>query len=156
MAISELRRVEVNDTDKSITQVLKSYESAVFSKNIEAFMRLYDPGVRVFDAWGAWSYEGAATWQRAIEGWFTSLGTETVKVSFDEVQTSGGRELAMVSAIVTYAGVSAQGEQLRTMQNRITWVLRTIGHNLRIVHEHTSAPIGFNDSKAILQRENPS
>jgi len=148
-----VRRVEVNDTDKSITRVLKSYEAAVFSRDVEAFMRLYDPSVRVFDAWGVWSYEGTAAWQSAVEGWFTSLGTERVKVTFDEVQTLGGRESAMVSAIVTYAGVSAQGEQLRAMQNRLTWVLRTTGHNLRIVHEHTSAPIGFNDSKAILQRE---
>ena len=143
----------MNDTEKSIARVLGSYESAVFSKDVEAFMRLYDPGVRVFDTWGVWSYEGAAAWQRAIEGWFTSLGTERVKVAFEEVQTSGGREVAAVSAIVTYAGVSAQGEQLRAMQNRITWVLRTTGHNLRIIHEHTSAPIDFNESKAILERK---
>jgi ketosteroid isomerase-like protein len=148
--------VEVNDTEKSITRVLESYESAVISKDVEAFMRLYDPGVRVFDAWGVWAYEGSAAWRKAIEGWFTSLGTERVKVSFDEVQTSAGRELAMVSAIVTYAGVSAQGQQLRALQNRITWVLRASGPDLRILHEHTSAPIGFNDSKAILRRENPS
>jgi hypothetical protein len=112
--------------------------------------------VRVFDAWGVWSYEGSAAWQRAVEGWFTSVGTERVKVSFDDVQTSAGRELSAVSAIATYAGVSAQGEQLRAMQNRVTWVLRTTGHVLRIVHEHTSAPIGFDDSKAILRREMPS
>jgi ketosteroid isomerase-like protein len=146
----------VNDTDKSIARVLETYKSAVFAKDIDAFMRLYDPSVRVFDAWGIWSYEGAPAWQRAIEAWFTSLGSERVKVSFDDVQTSTGRELAMVSAIATYAGLSAQGEQLRAMQNRITWVLRTTGHVLRIVHEHTSAPIGFDDSKAILQRERPS
>ena len=146
----------MSDTDKAIARVLGSYESAVFSKDVEAFMRLYDPGVRVFDAWGVWSYEGAAAWQRAVEGWFTSLGTEKVKVRFDEVQSSVGRELAMVSAIVTYAGLSAQGESLRSMQNRITWVLRMTGHVFRIAHEHTSAPIGFEDSKAILQRAVPS
>ncbi|MGZ5034830.1 MAG: YybH family protein, partial [Usitatibacter sp.] len=133
----------MDDTEKSIARVLGSYESAVYSKDVEAFMRLYDPSVRVFDAWGVWSYEGAAAWQRAIEGWFTSLGSEKVKVRFEDVRTSGGRELAMVSAIVTYAGLSAQGEPLRVMQNRITWVLRTTAHVLRIVHEHTSAPIGF-------------
>ena len=146
----------MNDIEKSIARVLESYESAVVSKDVAAFMRLYDPGVRVFDAWGVWAYEGSVAWQRAIEGWFASLGTEKVKVTFDDVQTSVGRELAMVSAIVTYAGASAQGQQLRTMQNRITWVLRTSGHTLRIIHEHTSVPIGFNDSKAIFQRENPS
>jgi len=51
-----------------------------------------------------------------IDAWFTSLGTERVKVTFEEVQTSGTSDLAIVSAIVTYAGHSAQGEQLRAMQ----------------------------------------
>jgi hypothetical protein len=38
------------------------------------------------------------------------------------------------------------------MHNRLSWVLRTSGHVLRIAHEHTSAPIGFEDMKAILKR----
>ena len=42
------------------------------------------------------------------------------------------------------------------MQNRISWVLKTSGHVLRIVHEHTSAPIGFEDTKAILERDGKS
>jgi len=128
----------------------------VYAKDVDAFMRLYDPGVRVFDAWGVWSYEGSAAWQRAVEAWFQSLGTERVKVAFDAVKTSEGRESAIVSAVVTYAGVSAQGEELRSMQNRLTWALRVSGHVLRIVHEHTSAPIGFDDQKAILQRTSAS
>lgn len=142
----------MNDTEKSIARVLESYASAVFAKDVEAFMRLHEPGVRVFDAWGVWSYEGSAAWRRAVEGWFGSLGAEKVKVSFDDVQTSAGRGLSMVSAIVTYAGLSAEGRQLRAMQNRVTWVLRTTD-GLRIVHEHTSAPIDFNHAKAILQRD---
>ena len=92
----------------------------------------------------------------AVEGWFTSLGSESVNVTFEDVQTSLGPDWAIVSAIVTYAGISAQGERLRAMQNRLTWALRTSGHVLRIIHEHTSAPMGFNDSKAILQRDGPS
>ncbi len=142
----------MSDIEKPIAQVLEAYRSAVYAKDVAAFMRLYDPGVRVFDTWGIWSYQGNEALQRAIEGWFTSLGTEKVKVSFDEVQTSVGRELAIVSAIVTYAAVSAQCDLLRTMQNRLSWGLRTSGHVPRIVHEHTSAPVGFDDMKAILQR----
>jgi ketosteroid isomerase-like protein len=143
----------VNDMDKSIAGVLKSYASAVYSKDLKTLMHLYDPNVRVFDAWGVWLYEGAAAWQVAVEGWFASLGIERVKVTFDDVRNLGGADLAMVSAIVTYAGVSEGGEPLRSMQNRITWVLRTSGHNLRIVHEHTSVPIDFNESKAMLKRD---
>jgi ketosteroid isomerase-like protein len=116
---------------------------------------LYDPKVKVFDTWGIWSYDGSASWELAAEAWFASLGTEKVKVAFDDVQTSGSSEFAMVNAIVTYAGLSDQGVQLRAMQNRLTWVLKTSGHVLRIVHEHTSAPVGFDDMKAILQRSKP-
>jgi ketosteroid isomerase-like protein len=142
----------MSDTEKAIAQTLASYQSAVYAKDVAAFMRLYDPGVRVFDTWGVWSYEGADAWQTAIEGWFASLGTERVNVTFQELRTSVGREFSIVSAIVTYATVSAQGEGLRAMQNRLTWGLRTSGHVPRIVHEHTSAPVGFEDAKAILQR----
>lgn len=142
----------MNDPESSIARVLEAYKSAVFAKDVDAFMRLYDPGVRVFDTWGVWSYEGAPAWRIAVEGWLTSLGTERVRVTFDDVHTVPGREVVVVSAVTTYAGISAQDEELRTMQNRLTWALRTSGHVLRIVHEHTSTPIGFDDTKAILQR----
>jgi ketosteroid isomerase-like protein len=142
----------VSQIDKDVARVLATYESAVLKKDVKTFMHLYDPSVRVFDAWGVWSYEGHEAWQRAVEAWFNSLGAEQVKVTFEDVQHWVGKEVSSVCAIVTYAGLSAGGEHLRSMQNRITWVLRTSGHVARIVHEHTSAPIGFEDSKAILVR----
>ncbi|MBS1911229.1 MAG: nuclear transport factor 2 family protein [Bacteroidetes bacterium] len=144
--------MNVRDIDTAIAQVLEAYRSAVHAKDVAALMRLYDPDVRVFDMWGVWSYEGAEAWQSAVEGWFTSLGMERVKVIFDDVRTIPGDECAAVSAIVTYAGISAEGEELRAMQNRLSWVFRTSGGIPRIVHEHTSAPVGFDDMKAILQR----
>jgi ketosteroid isomerase-like protein len=143
----------MSDTEKAVAQILESYRAAVHAKDVGAFMRLYDPNVRVFDTWGVWSYEGAAAWQAAVEGWFTSLGSERVKVTFDDVSSSVGREFAVVSAFVTYAGISAEGTPLRAMQNRLSWALKTSGHVLRIIHEHTSAPVGFDDAKAMLQRE---
>jgi ketosteroid isomerase-like protein len=146
----------VSDIDKSVARVLDAYGAAVHAKDVAALIRLYHPDVRVFDAWGIWSYEGADAWQRAVEAWFSSLGSERVKVSFEDVKTSQGRESAVVSAIVTYAGVSAEGEQLRALQNRLTWALKLSGHVLRIVHEHTSSPVGFEDQKAILQRQTGS
>jgi len=142
----------MSDIDKDIDRIVDTYVSAVFKKDVETLMHLYDPNVRVFDAWGVWSYEGAEAWRRAVEAWFTSLGTERVKVTFDDVRASTGKDMASVSAIVTYAGQSSEGQPLREMQNRITWVLRTVGHVPRIAHEHTSAPIGFEDMKAILAR----
>ena len=140
------------DLDTSITQILERYKAAVRARDVEALMRLYDPKARVFDAWGVWAYEGADAWRTAIEGWFRAIVDEKTQVSFDEVQSLGSADFATVSAIVTYAATSMSDEPLRSMQNRISWVLKTSGHVLRIVHEHTSAPIGFEDQKAILQR----
>lgn len=146
----------MSDLDKNLARILGVYETAVFNKDVDSLIRIYDPEVRVFDAWGVWAYEGADAWRRAVEGWFTSLGAERVKVTFDEVKSLQGKDVSAVHAIVTYASLSAQGVQLRAMQNRITWVLRTVGHVPRVIHEHTSAPLGFEDMKAILVRNQAS
>ena len=142
----------MNDAEKAVRRIVGLYEAAVSAKDVEAFMQLYHPEVRVFDAWGIWLYEGAPAWRIAVEGWLTTLGSERVRVSFAELQITAEHSLATASAVVTYAAESAQGEALRRVQNRITWVLRESGHVFRIVHEHTSAPIGFEDAKAILTR----
>ena len=143
----------MSDVEKQVQRVLETYKSAVLARNVETFMHLYAPDVRVFDMWGTWSYDGAAAWRVAVEGWFSSLASETCNVTFTDVQIVGDSGLASVSAIVTYAGISAEGQSLRSMQNRISWVLRVSGHVLRIAHEHTSAPVGFDDTKVILKRE---
>jgi len=135
-----------------LTQIIDGYKSAVLAKDVEAFMRLYDPQVRVFDAWGVWSYDDDASWQRTVEGWFGSLGEERVQVSFDEVVVSEAGGSAIVSAIVTYASIASDGSMLRFMQNRLSWAIQNGSDGYRIVHEHTSMPIGFEDMKAITQR----
>ena len=137
---------------QTVDAVLDAYRKAVLDKSVDAFMQLYDDDVRVFDAWAVWSYQGTAAWRQAIDAWFGSLGAERVRVTFDEVRVLDGCELVHVSAIVTYAAVSAGGEAPRAMQNRLAWVLRP-RTSPRIVHEHTSAPIGVDDMKAILKRD---
>jgi uncharacterized protein (TIGR02246 family) len=134
------------------TQILEAYKTAVYDRDAEAFLRLYDQDARVFDTWGVWSYEGTASRRQAIEGWFSSLGQERVKVSFDAVQVTVDQELAVLTAMGRYAAISTDGAELRSMQNRFTWALRRKEGNWSIVHEHTSTPIGFGDLKGILQR----
>ena len=138
--------------DDAVTRIIDTYRSAVRARNADTLMHLYDADVRVFDTWGLWSYEGAEAWRRAVEAWFTSLGSDRVDARFDDVRTVGSPDFASVSAVVTYAAVAADGTPQRSMQNRLSWALRTRGHVLRIVHEHTSVPIGFDDLKGILQR----
>lgn len=142
----------MKDIDQGLAWILGAYEAAVFAKDVDGFMRLYSPDVRIFDAWGVWLYDSAEAWRRAVEGWFGSLGSERVRVSFEDVMCLSAKDLSSVNSIVTYAALSAEGVRLRAMQNRITWVFRTVGDVPRIIHEHTSAPIGFEDMKAILVR----
>jgi len=133
-------------------QTLDAYKVAVFERDVEAFLRLYDPAARVFDTWGVWSYEGTAARRKAIEGWFSSLGEERVRVTFDDVQITLAQDLAVLTATGRYAAFAADGVELRSMQNRLTWALRRKAGGWSIVHEHTSTPIGFTDQKAIFHR----
>jgi ketosteroid isomerase-like protein len=134
-----------------IDRLLQGYAAAVATKDAAAFMRLYDSQVRIFDAWERWSYDGAAAWQAVVQRWFDALGAQTVRVSFEATQSAGDQTLAMVSSLITYASIGAEGQPLRSMQNRITWAVRLSGQDAQIIHEHTSAPIGFSDMKAILK-----
>ena len=142
----------MNELESAILQVLDAYKSAVFSKDVDAFVALYDHDVRVFDMWGEWSYTGVDAWRGMVQDWFGSLGSERVVVVFDEVKVVTTQELATAAAFITYTGVSAQGETLRAMQNRITLVLKQTSGMWKIVHEHSSAPVDFETAKVILKR----
>ena len=134
-----------------IERVFESYKAAVLAKDVEAFVSLYAPDVRVFDLWGQWSYEGRAAQRKLAADWFGSLGTESVAVSFDELRITVSGDLAIANAFTTYRGISAEGKELRSMQNRLTWGLKQQGGEWKIIHEHTSAPID-SQAKAILKR----
>jgi ketosteroid isomerase-like protein len=137
----------------SVEAMLDAYESAVYDKDVEAFVLLYDDRARTFDMWGSWSYEGTAAIRQLATGWFGSLGEERVAVGFDEVQSSAGEDVAVVHAFVTFTRLSADGEKLRAMTNRLTWGLRkTDDGSLKIAHEHTSAPADFETGRVVLER----
>ncbi|MEP7043710.1 MAG: nuclear transport factor 2 family protein [Dokdonella sp.] len=138
---------------KSVLSLLEAYQAAVRAKNVDAFAALYDTDVRVFDMWGAWSCEGIAAWRAMAADWFGSLGTDSVVVGVDDARVQVAHDLASVQAFLTFTGVSARGETLRAMDNRLTWVLQRREAEWKIVHEHTSAPADFATSKLMLQRE---
>lgn len=140
------------DLPSAIAALQMSYADAALRRDTEGFLRLYDPAVQVFDAWDVWEHAGAGPWREAVEAWFDSRRSEALRVTFSQTRSHGSPAMAVATAVVTYAGISAQGAVVRSMHNRITWGLRTTGHMLRIFHEHTSAPVGFDDMKAILHR----
>ena len=142
----------MNELEQPVLQVLDAYKAAVFAKDVAALVGLYDQDVCVFDLWGEWSYDGVEAWRKMVTVWFGSLGTERVAVNMERVQTILAHDVAVAYAFVTYKGVSAEGKELRAMQNRLTWVFKQKGDAWKIVHEHTSAPVDVETSKVILQR----
>jgi ketosteroid isomerase-like protein len=143
----------MNQPDNPILQVLDAYKAAVFAKDVDSFVALYDQDVLAFDMWGVWSYNGMAAWRKMTAGWFGSLGTERVIVDFSNAQTVVAADLAVVHAFVTYTAVSADGATLRSLDNRLTATLRQKGDQWKITHQHTSSPIAPDTTKVIFKRE---
>jgi uncharacterized protein (TIGR02246 family) len=138
---------------KHIEDIIDRYRTAVYDKDVDAFIALYADDARVFDLWGRWLYRGSAEWRQPAEEWFSSLGDDLSSPEFHDVQIDVGDSVAAVHAFITYRGLSAEGKQLRSMDNRITWVLRKDGEGAwKIVHEHTSAPADLGSGKVTLQR----
>ena len=130
----------------------ESYKSAVLNKDVGALMALYDEDFIAFDLWGAWRYVGEGPWHQMNEGWLTSLGSESVVVAFDDIETTPGADVAAAYATVSYKAVSEAGATLRSMQNRLTWVAKRKNGVWKIVHQHSSAPIDPETMRAILHR----
>ena len=147
----EGNNIRMSEIDIRIAGLCDAYKRAIYEKDVEAFVGLYHAEARVFDAWETWSYESIRERRKVIEEWFSSLGDERVKVTIDRARATVGQELATLSARAIYAAHSAEGDELRAMQNRLTWVLRPESTVWKIVHEHTSVPIGFKDLKGLLK-----
>jgi len=136
---------------KEIESLLETYKNAVFQKDVESFLSIFDDHVRIFDMW-EWVYDGLGPWRAMAEGWFGSLGVERVVVTFDEVRIDAGDEMAVVTAFARFAARSEKGEELRYLQNRLSWVARKKGEVWKIIHEHTSGPVDGGTMKVLLQR----
>lgn len=134
-------------------EMLAAYAAAVRAKDVDAFVGLYADDVRTFDLWSEWSYDGKDAFRGMVTEWFGSLaGDEIVEIEFDDVRTQSGDGVAAVSAFTTFRALSTEGKELRSMNNRLTWVLRKDGDSSwKIAHEHTSAPAG-DEGKVQLRR----
>lgn len=135
-----------------VTAALAGYRAAVLAKDVDAFCALYDADIHVFDMWGRWQHQGLAAWRAMAEGWFGSLGDERVVVEFSDVHAEHSGDLAFGHAFARFSAEAADGTRLRSLDNRLTLVMRRQADGWKIVHEHTSAPIEHTSTKAMLQR----
>ena len=136
----------------SFETLFEKYKKAVFDKDLKAYTAIFGEDVRVFDMWQQWSYDGLVLWTEMAKGWFDNLGENRDKVDFSEVQINETAELAVATAIVRFTAVTAQNEELRFLENRLTWVAKKTGEEWKIIHQHTSGPIDFETMKVKLKR----
>jgi uncharacterized protein (TIGR02246 family) len=136
-----------------VEEMLNAYAAAVRAKDVDAFVGLYADDVRNFDLWAEWSYDGKEALRGMVTEWFGLLpDDEVVAVKFDDVRTQAGADVTAVSAFTTFAAESPDGTELRSMNNRLTWILRREPDgDWKIAHEHTSAPAG-DEGKVQLRR----
>ncbi len=138
--------------ESSVLQIMELYKTSVYEKDVDKFLSLYDSSSRVFDTWAVWVFDSRESRRLVIENWFESLAQERVIVNFNDVKVIESGELVVLTAIGSYAAISVDDVELRSMQNRFTWALKLIDGQWKIVHEHTSVPIA-NDLTAKLLRD---
>jgi uncharacterized protein (TIGR02246 family) len=146
------RSTYVTDQQADIRAVLDAYAAAVYAKDVDAFVAIYDDDVHVFDAWGEFESRGIDAMRAMAAGWFGSLGDERVPVEYDDVAIAVSGDVAFAHATVTFVGESATGERLRATTNRFTFCLAKRDGAWKIVHEHASLPIDMASMTAIVAR----
>ena len=140
------------NSENPFRQTLAAYAAAVRAKDVDAFASLYDLDIHVFDMWGTWSLRGLPAWRDLAASWFSSLGVESVAVTFDNDSAAVAGDLAIGHAVLTYTAIASDGKKIRSLSNRATMALRKTADGWKIFHEHTSAPIDHESLKAILIR----
>ena len=129
------------------------YKTAVFEKNLDVYTSIFDENVQVFDMWQRWSYDGLTSWREMANGWFSSLGADKDVVTFDDINIRGNDEMVLMTAIARFAGVSEKGEELRYLQNRLTWVAMKKNEVWKIIHQHTSSPVDGGTMNVIFTKD---
>jgi uncharacterized protein (TIGR02246 family) len=143
----------MNKNENSVQEILETYKTAVYDKDIESFMSIYDENIEVFDMWGTtWAYRGAHAWREMTKEWFGGLGDERVVVDIEGIQVKQTEAMAFVSAFLKYTALSAEGKSLRSLQSRMTCVLESKNGVWKVIHEHTSAPVDHTTLKVSLKR----
>lgn len=135
-----------------IKALLEKYKKAVFDKDLESYLSLFDENIRIFDMWEKWSYDSIISWKEVTTEWFSSLKDERVVVEFNDIQEKVSGDLAVVTAFVTFTAINTKGESIRSLQERLTWVIEKKNLSWKIIHSHSSGPVNHQDLKIMLLR----
>ena len=138
--------------DPEIAALIETFKRTAFAKDVSGFLALYDDDASIFDLWKRWSYRGVGAWKEAVVEWVDHTGENRDAISLEEVTMQGQGDFRAVTALITFSCVSPSGAVLRAMHERLTWVLAKRTTGWKIVHQHTSAPVG-DDLKIRFDRD---
>lgn len=147
VAILKISRIEwgqiMTSTNNAprITDFFTRYKECAWEKDLGGMAELYADDISVFDLWETPQASGITEWKNTIGNWFSTLGADRDRVDFSEIEITQEGGLAVARAYVRYAAVSASGEELRHMKNRITLSFTRTADRWIVTHQHTSAPI---------------
>ena len=137
--------------DQIVRERLAAYQAAVLAKDVDAFVAIYADDAQIFELWAKWTHD-IASWREMAQGWFAFLGDGRSVVEAHDVRTQVSGDMALLTASLTFRGVDASGQEQRSLDNRLSWVLRERGGRWLVVHEHTSVPLAHDGGKGIFKR----
>lgn len=142
-------------SNPTVQDVLETYKTAVYEKDVEAYLALYTADFHVYDCWDAWECIDRSAWTFCTKEWFHGLQEEGVllHVEFDDVVAEESGSLAFVRCNVTFAAHNESGEKLRQITNRFTFGLRKENDSWRIAHQHSSLPVNGETGKGVFTRK---
>jgi len=123
--------------EAQIRQLSDDWVAAVRSKDVNAVMNLYAPGILVFDLPGPLQYEGKDAYRQNMKEWFESF--KTIGYEIRSLTISAGRDVAFAHSLNRISGTRTNSEETDV------WVRATVGYckidgRWWITHEHFSAP----------------
>ena len=133
--------------------LLQRYAQAVYNKDVEGFVSVYDSKVCIYDTWNEWESHGTEAVRAMATGWFESLGKEKVRVGFTQVEVFQSKEQTVWVGAFKFDGLSEDDEILRSISNRWTWVIKESDEGFKVVHEHSSLPVNMETFKGIMKAE---
>jgi ketosteroid isomerase-like protein len=137
--------------NQNFKKYFNTYAQAILTKDLELFLSIFDENLEVFDMWEKWSLSGLSEWRQVTKEWFDSLDSERVIIEFSDVKEHVTEDMGYVTCFVKFQAQNLAGENLRYLDNRLTWVLKRKNKDWKIVHQHTSSPLD-NSAKVMLQR----
>jgi ketosteroid isomerase-like protein len=131
-----------------IRHVIEVWVGAFRDKDVDAALSIHAKSIVSFDIVPPLRYVGAEEYRQPWETTFASFEGPILMEIKDLVIEAHG-ELAFSYCLVRMAGTPCDGEPM-DYWFRWTACYRKIGDEWLIMHDHSSAPTEFSDSRAVL------